>query len=438
MFRFTIATLVALVSFGCAAVWPPLGEPMQSPDSRAPLGAEAEAGDSMVSLPETLEERYPYVRFIRPQTGMVSALVTVPVGEAEKVISRLKQFCACDDREINPAIIETISDVGGVFTGDPASSPWSAAMTVAAVEDVIRVTGFEEDFVEVFYALDLWYNSSPQVEIRAEVYELTSSTAFERGVRPVGDSALFESTDVGSFIQGLGGGFSSSSNPNYALNDPDTGAGAGTGGVLQLGILRDDIQFKAFLQLLEAADSVDILARPSMVVRNGVPATLTSTEEVPFLNPTGVSLQGVTGFALQTKSAGVTLKVVPFLMGSDTVHLVIDADVSRISRYVSVGTDTSGAPITVPSLTQRTAKTEVYVRSGQRVVIGGLKNKEERTIQNKFPVLGDIPLLSWLFSSEERITVDTEVLFVIQPQVTTRGATISPFGEIFDPFEEGP
>ena len=93
-------------------------------------------------------------------------------------------------------------------------------------------------------------------------------------------------------------------------------------------------------------------------------------------------------------------------MGSDTVHLVIDADVSRISRYVSVGTDTSGAPITVPSLTQRTAKTEVYVRSGQRGVIGGLKNKEERTIQNKFPVLGDIPLLSWLFSSEERIRAD--------------------------------
>ena len=56
---------------------------------------------------------------------------------------------------------------------------------------------------------------------------------------------------------------------------------------------------------------------------------------------------------------------------------------------------------------------------------------------NRLPILGDIPLLGWLFSSEERIMVDTEVLFVIQPQVTTRGATISPFGEIFDPFEEG-
>jgi hypothetical protein len=442
MLRTTLAASFLLVSGGCGSLWAPFGEGELPPDVGISTGDAFETQDSASPLPETLEERFPFVRFIRHESGLVSGLVTVPAGEGDKVVTRLKLFCSCDDREIDPTIIERVPDVGGVFTGDPGLSPWLAkelnAMTVLTVEDVIRVTGSEEDFVEVFHAVDLWYNSSPQVEIRAEVYEITSSKAFERGIRPVGGNALFESTDSGSFIQGLGGGFASSSNPNYSLDNPHAGAGAGTGGVIQFGILRDEIQFQAFLQMLETADSVDILARPSMVVRNGVPATLTSTEEIPYLNPTGVSLQGVTGFTLQTKSAGVTLKVVPFLMGVDTIHLVIDAQVSRISRNVSVGTDTSGAPITIPSLTNRSAKTEVYVRSGQRVVIGGLKNKEERTVTNKFPILGDIPLLGWLFSSEERVTVDTEVLFVIQPRVTTRGATISPFGEIFDPFEEGP
>jgi len=101
-----------------------------------------------------------------------------------------------------------------------------------------------------------------------------------------------------------------------------------------------------------------------------------------------------------------------------------------VSRQVGIGDEV------IPVIASRDVKTEVSVRSGQSVVIGGLNMLETRVVKRGIPVLGDIPILGWLFSSKSDETVKTEVLFILTPVIKTRAASISRFGDIFDPWEE--
>jgi len=134
---------------------------------------------------------------------------------------------------------------------------------------------------------------------------------------------------------------------------------------------------------------------------------------------------------------GVKLRVTPFQVGVDTVHLVIFVEVSRLGNNFVVGTDGNNQQITAPSLNTRRATTEVFVRNGQTVAIGGLKLREERSSESKIPFLGDLPILGWLFSSEQKEISESNVTFLITPRLKKR-ASIEPIGEIFDPTEESP
>jgi len=62
-------------------------------------------------------------------------------------------------------------------------------------------------------------------------------------------------------------------------------------------------------------------------------------------------------------------------------------------------------------------ETLVRVKNGETIVIGGLNKDEERISQVKVPILGDIPLLGALFTSERRDTSNTEVIILVMPKI---------------------
>lgn len=400
-------------------------------------GAEpaAAAAPAAPVRPSSLEERYPFVRFIK-QGELYTGILTVPTKFAATMEAQLRSFCRSLQPESGTAELTVLTDGGWAFSGNPKADSWTGPGTgqMKAVEDLLLVRGSRADLEEVLSFVDLFYNGGPQIEIQAEIFEVIDSDAFERGIRPAAASLIQNTGTVqpngaGPFFRGMGGGFPSASDPQFG--------GAGPGGVFSLAFVDDDIRVEAFLQLLRTTEGVDVVSRPRVVVRNGVPARLISKEEIPFLSPNAISSQGITGMTLGMKAAGVELYVQPFLMGGDTVHLVVSATASRIGRNFFIGTDTNGNPINVPSINTREAGTSITVRSGQKVVIGGLRLRELRSAESKVPILGDIPFLGWLFSSREDVEVDTEVIFVITPVVKTRAPSISAFTEdIFDPFSD--
>ena len=69
-------------------------------------------------------------------------------------------------------------------------------------------------------------------------------------------------------------------------------------------------------------------------------------------------------------------------------------------------------------------------------VIGGLMLNETRELESRVPLLGAIPLLGWLFSYRSTETTTSEVFFVITPIIKTRAASIEPYADIFNPFDE--
>jgi len=279
----------------------------------------------------------------------------------------------------------------------------------------------------IFSAIDYWFNSAPQIEIQAEVFETSTALDNERGFVQSADP-LFADNQAQTFLKAIGVNFGTSSNPSLS--------GSGLGMANEVSLFDSSFNLGGIVQVLQQEGFVDILSQPRIVTRSGATASVSSTEEIPYLNVTTVSLTGANAYSVAYKQAGVTLTVTPVLVGADTIHMVISVEVSRLGREYYIGSDAQNNPINIPTVNTRGAKDiHLYVRNGQYVVIGGLKLKSEKLNENKVPFLGDIPILGWLFSSKETSEEETTVSFIIRPVLKKR-PSIEPFGDYFDPFAE--
>lgn len=414
-------------------------------DEGEPFPEEIEVGSPEFAGPQSFEEEFPFVRITELDFDFYRAVLTAPVGSGDGIKGVLLSNCPfladkaapapAEGEEPDPnltATIEVLAKGGKVFNNDSgtqAVAPKWAVGTFTDIEDLLVIEGSEDDLRVVFQSIDHWYNGGPQIEIAATVLEVLMTDDFERGIVAVSNQPIFQKTNGKTFLKAIGGSFPTSGSPSVT--------GSGSGGVLEIGLIDSVFQLDAAIQFLEAEGLADIVSRPSIVTRNGVPAVVESTEQIPFLNFTAVNLSGASTFKIENKEVGVKLRVTPFQIGVDTVHLVIYVEVSRLGNDFVVGTDGNNQQITAPSLNTRLATTEVYVKNGQTVAIGGLNLREERTSESKVPFLGDIPLLGWLFSSEQSEVSDSKVTFLITPRLKKR-ASIEPIGEIFDPTEDSP
>jgi pilus assembly protein CpaC len=115
--------------------------------------------------------------------------------------------------------------------------------------------------------------------------------------------------------------------------------------------------------------------------------------------------------SVQYKSVGVSLEFTPTIIKSNRIGLRIRPEVSALSRAGAV--KVSGTEI--PGFTVRRADTTVEVASGQTFAIAGLFQREMTQDVDRFPVLGDIPVLGVLFRSEKYRRDETELVILITP-----------------------
>ena len=448
-----------LVGGSCSFLGPAFEQP--GPDELAQAEAEAAERElDNVEVPDkTVDKEYPFIRFMRQTDGKIRAVIPAPLGAGggmpEKgpeggfaagdglMVDMLHRNLPCLSRAEDPAFLTV--EKGMLMSGDPALAPHSSAGNMKPVEDLLIFVGAEDDVREALSFIDLYYNSSPQVEIQAQIMEITNTDAFERGIE---DMVIQNLKDGNPFTYPrLDENGEPIIDPNTGLWDSPTDVGVpgpffrgfntdfpfpSTGGGFELSIINKSYVLDAFLKLVRTVEGADIVSRPRIVVRNGVSAQLSSQEQIPYQTFKTVNTNGNSTISVGQLKVGVDLKVFPIIVGSDTVHLTIDTHVSRAGRNVALGSD-----VFMPVTTDRSAKTAVSVRSGQSVVIGGLILDEERNIESKVPLLGDIPLLGWFFSYKNSEKIKTEVFFVITPKIKTRNTSIEPYGDIFDPFDEG-
>ena len=150
-----------------------------------------------------------------------------------------------------------------------------------------------------------------------------------------------------------------------------------------------------------------LLANPRLAVRDGETAKMNIGDKIPFQV---VNAQGVPSVIII--EAGVQLEVTPHIGTDGFVTLKMHPEVSSIK--------TAPAPGVPPTIATREADSSLTVKDGTPIVLAGLIQKNEVETTIKIPLLGDVPILGWLFRSTSRDKIDNEVIFVITPHILAK------------------
>ena len=288
--------------------------------------------------------------------------------------------------------------------------PSNALVIVASVKDFLALR-------EVIRKLDA---PRRQVFIEASIFELNISSARDLGT----SFHLGDEVRDGIVVGGVQHGDLSSLNPASLA----TGSGL-LGGLIGplldnaeeiLGVGTSIPSYSVLLQALASNDNVNVLSSPHILTTDNEEAEISVGQNIPFQSTVaglgsgaGQTAPGGFGFPIGTsvsrQDVALTLKITPHVNASDMVRLELDQEISDVANENFQGLG--------PSWSKRTVKTTVVVRDQQTIVIGGLMQEREALTVSKVPLLGDIPLLGYLFKFTRKSKAKTNLLIMLTPYV---------------------
>jgi type II secretory pathway component GspD/PulD (secretin) len=187
--------------------------------------------------------------------------------------------------------------------------------------------------------------------------------------------------------------------------------------------------FNVILSALKTQNNTKIVSNPTIVTLNNTEAFLNIGQEFPIPSYTYNAERGsfeVSGFSY--KPIGIILKVTPQVNAQGVIKLTLEPEVSQQNGSTSFG-GAGGASI--PIIATRKAKTQVSLKDGYTMGIGGLIQSSQDHGGTKVPVLGNIPVLGRLFSSKNvNDSITNLLIFITAKTVTADGASPE---EVFDP-----
>ena len=163
-----------------------------------------------------------------------------------------------------------------------------------------------------------------------------------------------------------------------------------------------------FIDALKSDGLVKVLAEPTLISLSGEKASFNAGGEYPIPVP-----QGLGTVAIEYKEYGVGLDFTPTVLADDKIHIKVAPTVSELDFSSAV--QFSG--FTVPGLNTRRAETVVELDDGQSFAIAGLMRETSRDVLQKYPLLGDLPILGVLFRSREFQKNETELVIVATPRL---------------------
>lgn len=357
--------------------------------------------------------------------GMIH-VVRLRHADAEKLSTTLASLAQGSSRSNNKRRGKNAGGAAQLFQGE-------VKVTAEKTTNSLVITASKSDLASMKRVIEKLDVPRFQVFVEAVILEVsinddrTLGTGWHGGVSPTigGDNVpiLFGSTPNSelSSLSALGmasllGLAAGATGPTLAGTEDLI-----TGGIPSMGIV---------LNALQSTNNVNVVSTPHLLTMDNEAAEIQVNEKRPF--PSGLSLGNVTSALSSASSSatsslgalsglglgsvsfnredvGLTLKLKPQINDEDHVRLEIDQSLSDVA-----GTDqVTGQVIT----SNRAAKTTVVVRSQDSVVIGGLVRERETVGESKIPLLGDIPLLGWLFKRQNRVKEKVNLLLIITPYI---------------------
>ncbi|WP_428388137.1 type II secretion system protein GspD [Mucisphaera sp.] len=187
---------------------------------------------------------------------------------------------------------------------------------------------------------------------------------------------------------------------------------------LKLGVIGGDAA--VFVRALETITDTTVVATPKVVVLNRQRATIDATEQLPFISTTETEVSSTQ--TIETIDVGTQLYVRPFVSSDGYVRLELNPVLSEGN------TEVSPLGVILPNTSRQELQTNVMVRSGQTVVLGGLFTEDTTSSTNQVPFLGRIPILGNAFRGTDDSSDRLEIIFLIKPTIV-RDQALAKAGE---------
>jgi general secretion pathway protein D len=172
--------------------------------------------------------------------------------------------------------------------------------------------------------------------------------------------------------------------------------------------------FAALFDLSDFRDAINVLSTPQILTSDNEEAEIVVGENVPFISQAqrDLSTTDTVLSSVERRDVGITLRITPQITKGDYVKLDLYQEISAIKDISDQITISVG-----PTYSVRSTKTAVVVRDGQTVVISGLMEEREEDSMIKTPLLGDVPVLGWLFKHKGTIKEKTNLLVFVTPHI---------------------
>ncbi len=282
-------------------------------------------------------------------------------------------------------ILSKLVTESGVVEADPLSNS-------LVVRDSPQIVQKIKDLV---HKLD---KETPQVMIDAELIEIAVGRITELGVR---------------WFYVPGGGTIGTMNYKYQTEPMPEGTGnyglasAQAGASFLFGEVGDE--FRGVINALITENKADLLANPKITVINNQEAKIEITEKYPYQQIAGYDEHGNPEYTVDFLDIGIVLTVTPSIK-EDVVTLKLQPEVSY----------QQGEAFGIPIKALRKASTQVNVRNGKTIVIGGLISNKKTKAAYKIPILGSLPLIGRLFRSDKDVTDKVELAIFVTPRILSQ------------------
>ncbi|MHC4134550.1 MAG: secretin N-terminal domain-containing protein [Planctomycetota bacterium] len=250
-----------------------------------------------------------------------------------------------------------------------------------------------------------------QVLIEATLISLTRTDDFRLGVELIGidETGLNSSTASGFGVTNFGLSTFEDTNDDGIPDINIPTALANPGGGLVAGIFRNG-GIPVLLQAVQQLNNAQIVSMPSVVTYENSTATITSQQEQPVGQQTELSSGSLsTGFEDYVQ-AGVSLMVSPHISADNYLRLDLELEVSSFTG------DPPGAGLPSPRVVNHLITT-VALPNEYTVVMGGLISDEDTVSEIKVPLLGDIPVLGYLFKNKTRTKIKRNLFIFVTPHI---------------------
>lgn len=284
-----------------------------------------------------------------------------------------------------------------------------AGVSVDPITNSIVFTGNRADEQKVRDTLALVDVPTKQVTLEAKIISISNEDTKNLGL--TWDWDVLPEAPSSDSSSNSGSSSSSSSDSTY-------------GGVIHLGHGYKS-SFQATLNALFTSGKAKILATPRIITIPGKEASIFIGDHIPVL--TEKTEDGDTTTSTEYVDAGIKLAYTPIVSNDGYITAVVHTEVS---------TPTLISELRNYKITSRTADTNVRMRNGETLIIGGLINEEEQETLRKIPFISNLPILGELFKDRSKTKNKTEVMMILTPHITEAGESPAIYNtNILDSFD---